>query len=100
MNPLAKNPKSAVYQHLNANGEILYIGVSINPMARFGRHRSCSPWAHQVASVSIEWFDSQAEAYAEERRLVAIHQPPMNRHMIHRKGFEPEKLAQRFGWTA
>lgn len=97
MNTLEKNPKCAVYQHLDADGRILYIGVSINPMARFGQHRGCSPWVLQVATITVEWFDSQAAAYAEERRLVAIHQPPMNRHMIHRKGFEPEKLAQRFG---
>jgi hypothetical protein len=90
MKPLAPNPPAAVYRHVNAAGETIYIGCSINPMARFGMHRGKSPWATQVVSIAIEWFPSQDAALAEERRLIATEKPIYNRTCTQRAR---EKLA-------
>ena len=79
MRPLAKNPPAAVYRHINANGETIYIGCSINPMARFNMHRSQSPWAMDVRKIEIEWYDTQEKALAEEQRLIKAERPLHNR---------------------
>jgi hypothetical protein len=79
MKPKHPNPKGAVYRHINAAGETLYIGCSINPMARFMTHRSQSSWATEVVRIDVIWFATHAEALAEELRLIRAEDPPHNR---------------------
>lgn len=81
MKPTAKNPPAAVYHHLDADGRLLYVGCSINPMARFALHRSQSPWATQVVNIKIEWFADQETAFAEEQRQIKELRPPHNRQV-------------------
>jgi hypothetical protein len=85
---------AAVYRHINAAGETIYIGCSINPMARFSMHRGKSPWATQVVNIAIDWFPSQDAALAEERRLIAAEKPIYNRTCTQRarEKLEPQTL--------
>lgn len=69
----------AVYHHVNAEGKILYIGCTVNPMARFAIHRSQSSWAKSVVRIDIHWFPTMAEALVEERRQIESICPPFNR---------------------
>lgn len=86
------SPKCAVYRHLNAAGETLYIGCSANPIQRLAGHASKSPWARQVVRVDIEWFSSQEEALRVEERLIREECPPHNRAMTPHRSKWAESL--------
>lgn len=86
MKPLEPNQPGAVYRHLNAAGEILYIGCSINPMGRYDIHRSHSSWARDVTRIDIQWFDTLDQALTEEQRQINTIRPPRNRQ-VNRKPF-------------
>lgn len=73
--------RAAVYRHLNAAGETLYIGCSANPFQRFTTHMSQSSWLTDVVEMKVQWFGSKAAAYKEEARLIREERPPHNRQL-------------------
>lgn len=85
MNQDSLSTSAAVYRHISADGEVLYVGCAMNPMARFNLHRSQSPWARSVATIQIEWFDTLAAALAEEKRLIETIRPRCNRQISRAK---------------
>lgn len=93
----------AVYRHLNAAGETLYIGCSSNPFMRFAGHLSKSSWVTDVVGVEIQWFQSRDEALREEKRLILAERPPNNRLEFPQRRYErpqtngPRMLAE---WMA
>lgn len=72
--------KTAVYHHVSADGRVLYIGMSHDPLSRFAGHKSASSWAYDVARIEVFWFATRDEAKAEERRQIHEIRPPHNRH--------------------
>lgn len=63
--------RCAVYAALNHSGEIIYVGISVNPERRWEQHKCRQPWAAEIASWRIlEWHDSEAEARARETALI------------------------------
>jgi predicted GIY-YIG superfamily endonuclease len=75
--------RTALYRLRNADGELLYVGISSKPPQRWGQHASDKEWWPEVATLSIEWFDSRAEALAMEAKAIRIEQP---RHNIQHNG--------------
>lgn len=69
---------AAVYRHINADGATIYIGCSVNPIQRTATHTSASPWIRDVASISIEWFDTIEAALAAEAALIEAESPIHN----------------------
>lgn len=67
-----------VYRHFDANGALLYIGASFDPLRRFMGHLTTARWATRVASITVEWFESRAEAEAAERAAIEGERPPYN----------------------
>lgn len=62
--------KTALYRHYNAEGKLLYVGISLNHLARLTQHRSSAHWYEDIVQVTIEWFTTRDEA--ENAELVAI----------------------------
>lgn len=61
--------KTALYRHFDADGLLLYVGISRCALGRLGGHRSEACWYDQISRVTIEWRESRddalkAEAYA------------------------------------
>jgi hypothetical protein len=55
-----------LYRHFNAQGQLLYVGLSLNAVARLAQHREKSFWFSQISRVEIEWHKSREHAaYAE-----------------------------------
>ncbi len=52
----------------------LYIGKGC------GNRLSKQKRSFGVSGEIIAYFDRETEAYAEEKRLIALHEPPLNRH--------------------
>lgn len=67
-----------VYRYFDSAGKLLYIGTTGDPYTRWTQHRRRSPWAADVASVSLEWFAYEDLAYLRERALIRAEAPLYN----------------------
>jgi predicted GIY-YIG superfamily endonuclease len=75
-----KNNKTALYRHFSADGELLYIGISLSVLHRIGQHSKHSSWFNKIARISIENFDSREEAKSAEQRAIEKEKPFFNIH--------------------
>lgn len=71
-----------LYRHYDAEGVLLYIGVTMFPKSRLASHKSLSPWGGQIARVDISsyigWAGRQA-ALDDEAYAIAYERPKHNR---------------------
>lgn len=75
-----------LYRFYSATGQLLYIGVTNSPPARFSGHRQNKDWWNEVVGISIENYDSRQELLLAERRAIRIERPQYN--VVHNR--EPE----------
>ena len=82
---IAPDPSSrtALYRHFDAAGTLLYVGISLSAVARLRSHQDESGWFGEIASVTIEWHDSRALAFAAERAAIKSERPRFN--VIHNR---------------
>lgn len=78
-NPDHTKPESitSLYRHFDANRNLLYVGISLNAIARLEQHRQ-SRWSGRIATVEIEYFQTRDEAIEAERKAIQIEQPKWN----------------------
>jgi hypothetical protein len=70
---------TALYRHFDANGDLLYIGISKDPEGRWMAHRgNREPWIHQAARRTDEWYNSRPEALTAEAKAIRAERPPFN----------------------
>lgn len=79
--------KTHLYRHFDMEGRLLYVGISISAMKRLGQHKVHSHWFQQIASMTIESFDTRAAAIDAETRAIMTEKPLHN--IKHAKGEEP-----------
>jgi predicted GIY-YIG superfamily endonuclease len=59
-----------LYRHFNASGELLYVGISLNSVARLAQHRDRSAWFGEIVRIEIEAFETKEAAIQAE--IIAI----------------------------
>ena len=59
-----------LYRHYDADGRLLYVGISLNHVARLGQHKVNSEWFRSIKTVTIESFGSRDEARQAEARAI------------------------------
>jgi predicted GIY-YIG superfamily endonuclease len=69
---------TALYRAHDAEGRLLYVGISDDPLSRFGQHSRSAPWAHKVRALSIEWHADRATADAAETAAIRSEDPIYN----------------------
>lgn len=69
---------AALYRHFNADGELLYAGISVSSLVRLTKHRNTSEWFGEIAVVKIEHFPSRKEALIAEAKAVREEKPKHN----------------------
>jgi hypothetical protein len=67
----------AVYRMFDANGELLYVGVSANMGVRIAGH-SEKRWFPLVTTIRLEWFPTRAAAEAAEAKAIRTERPQIN----------------------
>ena len=68
-----------LYRLFDANGELLYIGISYSAIARFAQHKVDKPWIGDVCRIEIETHDvSRSEIAHMERAAIAAENPRYN----------------------
>jgi excinuclease UvrABC nuclease subunit len=76
--PLRAGVLSYVYAAYDADGVIVYVGLSDNVLGRLGEHSRYRGWWSGVRRVEFWEFQTRAEAAAYERAMIAHHKPRGN----------------------
>lgn len=74
-----KSRKCALYRHWSRDNRLLYVGISYNPVHRTDQHIAQSDWALDIAWVSVEYFETRAEAERAERAAITNEAPMWNK---------------------
>lgn len=70
--PTATAKRTALYRLYDANGVLLYIGISGDPKRRFRQHARTKHWWPEVVRKEEVWFDTRREAEDAAPPLSAI----------------------------
>ena len=77
--------ETALYRHFDADGQLLYVGISVNALIRLSQHRH-APWFRTIARVEIEWHPTREAAEAAELAAIRMEGPVWNKA----GAFDPE----------
>ena len=80
-----------LYRLWNADGELLYIGISKSAMRRLTDHQKGKSWGDEVSQVTIENVATRAEAERLEADAIASERPKYNVTHAH-KATNEERL--------
>jgi hypothetical protein len=64
-----------IYRMYDAEGTVIYIGQSVNPLLRASNHRGDKPWWHEVRTILIEFHD---DVLAAEQAAIEAENPQYN----------------------
>lgn len=79
----------AVYRLYDADGRLLYVGISDAPEVRWKDHERLTDWWHLVVTKDVQWCDNRRLAEAVERKAIETEDPIHNsRHAPSRPGAE------------
>jgi hypothetical protein len=70
--------RTALYRFYNQHDELLYIGISNKPRARWKTHEAKQPWWPEVITREVEWFDTRPEAERAETTAISAENPRWN----------------------
>jgi len=73
-----KSESCQLYKQYDADGRLLYVGISNDAMIRTGQHAK-APWAHRIARVEISTFPTRARALKAETWAIEAYRPIFNR---------------------
>jgi hypothetical protein len=79
-----KQGKCALYRHWDANGQLLYVGISVNPFDRTKDHRHSANWFYEVATITVEFFETTAKAAQAELSAIRTEGPKHNKSGVMR----------------
>jgi predicted GIY-YIG superfamily endonuclease len=68
----------ALYRHFDADGALLYVGVTNNPQRRMAEHRCRAAWRDEIHSVKVKWFCDRLSAEIAEREAITSERPVFN----------------------
>jgi hypothetical protein len=73
--------RHALYRHYDQAGNLLYVGITNNPLRRWLDHACRSPWvtSRLVAWIEIVWFPDESSAAVAEREAIAKSAPLFNK---------------------
>src|SRR5688500_16967169 len=90
-----------LYRFYSSEGQLLYVGVTQDPPARFRDHRRQKEWWTMVAGITVETYEGRAAVMSAERRAIKIEHPKYNvQHNTDRKpGPVQGPVSRRLVWT-
>lgn len=69
--------RTALYRHWSGEN-LLYVGISVDPVKRLREHDRHSIWMEDVDQITIEWFDTREAALTAERNAIRSEVPIYN----------------------
>lgn len=90
-----ESERTALYRLYDADGQLLYVGVSNDPTARWARHKMFRAWWPRVASTKVEWLASREAAFTAEEEVIRLEAPTFNgTHNYPLAPFDPRNWPQ------
>lgn len=77
---------TALYRHYDAEGRLLYVGVTNNPDRRKAYHQAQSDWIGATVRVDVQWHQSRSIALAAEAKAICEENPIHNKHHADKVG--------------
>lgn len=72
--------ETCVYRVFDAQGRLLYVGITYSVFLRLGKHNDNAPWAHYATTITLERFKTREEAEAAEAEAILTEDPVWNQH--------------------
>lgn len=88
---------TSLYRHFDAEGALLYVGISLSWPVRTKAHAHGSRWFEAVAKVEIEHFPTREAALLAEREAIKSEKPQFN--IIHNRETSKPKTQPKRGWS-
>lgn len=76
--PWISPTRTALYRLSDEGGQLLYIGITSNPLQRWLAHAADKGWWGDVASFSLKWWPTREVALKEETRAIRAEHPKHN----------------------
>lgn len=70
--------RTNLYRCFDADGQLLYVGVSWSTAHRFSQHQRRSSWWSRVARIELEHYRTRQLAERAERQAIRDQKPPFN----------------------
>lgn len=71
-----------VYFHKNENDDVLYVGMSGDPLSRTTQHSKTSEWFNLVRSIDVVQYENRDDAEKAEAKAIFEINPPFNKVLI------------------
>jgi excinuclease UvrABC nuclease subunit len=72
---------ACVYRALDPDGNVLYIGSTLDCQRRLGDHGRNAPWWTRVGTVEVQHYDTPEEAQIGEAEAILRERPEFNRRL-------------------
>jgi predicted GIY-YIG superfamily endonuclease len=72
------NQAHVLYRFYSATGQLLYVGITMNPPKRFKNHRDGKEWWSAVSGITVETYNTRDELEKAERRAIQVERPLHN----------------------
>lgn len=69
---------TAVYRLMDADGRLLYVGMSNDWPSRFAAHYLEKPWIDEVHHIDITWYGTREQARSAELHAIECEHPRYN----------------------
>lgn len=79
--------RTALYRLFDTEGVLLYVGIAVDPEARWEKHAATQEWWHLVAEKTTQWFDTRVLAADAEIEAIRTAKPRFN--LMHSTGLSP-----------
>jgi predicted GIY-YIG superfamily endonuclease len=70
--------RHVLYRFFDQSDVLLYVGITVDPTARFKKHRGDKPWWDQIDHIGLEKFPTRREAEDAERKAIKGEHPLYN----------------------
>jgi hypothetical protein len=89
---MEEDKQTELYRHFDADGNLLYVGISLSVLHRLRRHRQKSAWFGRIVRITIERFATREIALAAEKAAIQVEHPRFNCVHTGSRMKEPEPL--------
>lgn len=81
----ASDKSHVLYRFFSENGQLLYVGITMNPPQRFKSHEHEKFWWSEVSGIRVEQHESREKLIEAERLAIKIERPIHN--VVHNRPF-------------
>jgi predicted GIY-YIG superfamily endonuclease len=88
-----------LYRFFDADDVLLYVGITLNPAARWPRHKRDKPWWYEVRTITTELHPSREAVLQAEQAAIKAEEPRYN--VIHNENAAriAPGVDHQFKWT-